>query len=550
MKKKIIIISIILGILILGISVFLSWDYLVDFFAGSPQTPEENNTEAKVEAIAFPYDTKTPFRVLIPSEGRNEPEGLYQLSQERLEGLADAPLEWEYMSGGHGLNSWKRKIEEGKYPEVVIGKVFTSSEISQYAQEGKLVPLEAYINEENTPNIWKMYRDRPDVKKASVSADGHIYSLPAVKEFLPDYVESVMWINKSWLDRLDLRVPKTLTELKNVLRAFKEKDPNGNGVADEIPLTLFKKHEESYPEVLLSSWGLATRYGSGNHWMTVKKGEVQFAPVTEEWRKMILYYRDLYREGLLDPNAFVQEEEEFLAKLQSETSVVGMIWACENPMLNADEYVAIPPLRASSKVKPVWRVNPKYVGTSDVFCIFKNCKNPGAALRWVDKFYEVEQSIRNAYGEAAENGLFSIKDEAFVWNELPEETLFEDYLYECVLTGGMPCYLPEELYGSQQLPLRDEWVGRMEACRLYKPYLDDEPWPHLSYTPEEEEVISALMSDIAILVNVKLEKWIIDGENLEDGWEPYKTDLESMGLGEVFSIRQSAYERYRTGAMK
>lgn len=549
MKKKIIIISVILGVLILGTTLFFTWDSLVGMFRGTKPSTEDN-TETKPEEVSFSYDTKTPFRVLIPSEGRNEPEGLYQASQQRLESLADAPLVWEYMNGGRGLNSWKKKIENGEYPEVVIGKVFTSSEISQYAEEGKLIPFESYISPENTPNIWKMFQERPDVKKASVSQDGHIYALPAVKEFMPEYLESVMWINKTWLDKLNLRVPKNLTELKKVLRAFKEMDPNGNGLADEIPLTLFKKHEESYPEVLLSSWGISARFGSGNYWMTVKNGEVKFAPITEEWKKMILYYRDLYREGLLDPNAFVQEEEEFLAKQQAECSVVGMLWASENPMLNADEYVAIPPIRATNKIKPVWRVNPKYISGAESFCIFKNCENPGAALRWVDKFYEVEQSIRNAYGEPAENGLFSIKDDTFVWNELPEETLFEDYLYECVLTGGMPCYIPEEIYGSEKLPLRDEWSGRVEACRLYNPYLDDEPWPRLSYSAEEEEVISALMPDIAILVNVKMEKWIIDGENLEDGWEQYKADLESMGFGEVFAIQQSAYEKYRTGAMK
>lgn len=549
MKKKITIISIILAVLMLGTTAFLTWDSIVEFFVGE-ETVLEYGTEIKDDVMEFPYDTKTPFQVLIPAEGRNEPEGLYQTSLERLEGLADAPLVWEYMNGGHGLNSWKRKIEEGKYPEVVIGKVFTSSEISQYAEAGKLVPFEGYINEENTPNIWRMYQERPDVKKASVAADGHIYTLPAVKEFMPEYVENVMWINKAWLDKLNLRVPKTLPELKNVLRAFKENDPNGNGIADEIPLTLLKKSEYSYPEVLLSSWGMATRFGSGNHWMTVKKGAVMFAPVTEEWKKMIAYYRDLYREGLLDPNAFVQEEEEFLAKQQAETSVVGVIWSNENPMLNGEEYVAMAPLGASGNTKPVWRVTPKFTGTMDAFCIFKNCKNPGAALRWVDKFYQPEQSILNAFGEPADNGLFSVKDGVFVWNELPEEILFEDYLYQCVLTGGMPCYLPDELYGSQQLPLRDEWISKVEACRLYKPYLDKEPLPRLSFLEEEEETISALMSDIAILVNVKMEKWIIDGENLEDGWEQYKTDLESMGLGEVFAIYQAAYERYRSGEVK
>ena len=47
-----------------------------------------------------------------------------------------------------------------------------------------------------------------------------------------------MWINKAWLDRVGMEVPQTTEEFKEVLRAFKEQDANGNGDPnDEIPLS-------------------------------------------------------------------------------------------------------------------------------------------------------------------------------------------------------------------------------------------------------------------------------------------------------------------------
>ena len=46
------------------------------------------------------------------------------------------------------------------------------------------------------------------------------------------------WINKRWMDNLGLQEPKSLDELYEVLKAFKEEDANGNGDPnDEIPLT-------------------------------------------------------------------------------------------------------------------------------------------------------------------------------------------------------------------------------------------------------------------------------------------------------------------------
>ena len=45
-----------------------------------------------------------------------------------------------------------------------------------------------------------------------------------------------IWINQTWLDNLGLDVPTTTEELYTVLKAFKENDPNGNGIQDEYPL--------------------------------------------------------------------------------------------------------------------------------------------------------------------------------------------------------------------------------------------------------------------------------------------------------------------------
>ncbi len=544
MKKKIIILSIVLVILALAVAGFFAKDYLF------PEKASEDigKTEETVETEPT-IDTTTPFRVTIPAESDEKPDGLYDASIKRLEGLADAPIEWKYMNGGYGQQTMKKNIGKGKYPGVVIGKVFTSDELSQYASKGILLPIEDYINETDTPNIWKLYQERPDVKKASIAADGHIYTLPSVKEFMPDYIESAMWINKTWLDKMNLGVPRTLVELKNVLRAFKENDPNGNGEADEVPMTFYALDEGIHPEMLLSSWGISSKAGTGNYWLNVKNGEVRFTPVMDEWKEMVTYYRELYREGLLDSEVFEHDNETFLEKLQEETTTIGVLVSSEKPELNGDEYVAMAPLKAKSNVKPSWHVNPLRIGTKNAFCMFKNCKNPGAAMRWIDKFYLPEESIRNAFGEPAENSTFSVENDVFMWNELPEEDMeFQDYVYRCILTGAMPCYLPMELYGTETLPLREEWKSRMEVYEIYKPYLDQEPWTRPDCTVEESERLTELITDIAIMVKVKLEKWIIDGENLENDWELYKQNLELMDIDEFVEMYQDIYTRSQATA--
>ena len=46
-----------------------------------------------------------------------------------------------------------------------------------------------------------------------------------------------LWFNYDWLEKLGLEEPQTTEELYEVLKAFKTQDPNGNGKANEIPLT-------------------------------------------------------------------------------------------------------------------------------------------------------------------------------------------------------------------------------------------------------------------------------------------------------------------------
>ncbi|MFP3340659.1 sugar ABC transporter substrate-binding protein, partial [Micrococcus sp. SIMBA_131] len=66
---------------------------------------------------------------------------------------------------------------------------------------------------------------------------GHIYTLPRAEEAGHGAVPNFMSINKTWLDELGLEMPTTLEKYHDVLIAFKEKDPNGNGKQDEVPLS-------------------------------------------------------------------------------------------------------------------------------------------------------------------------------------------------------------------------------------------------------------------------------------------------------------------------
>ncbi|HML48238.1 MAG TPA: extracellular solute-binding protein, partial [Clostridia bacterium] len=106
-----------------------------------------------------------------------------------------------------------------------------------YAMAGAFIPLNDYIQSVGV-NMMAREAEYPDFKvmENSTCPDGNIYAVPAVVKELHNETKYKLWTNRVWLETLGLEVPQTTDELADLLRAFKEKDPNGNGLADEYPL--------------------------------------------------------------------------------------------------------------------------------------------------------------------------------------------------------------------------------------------------------------------------------------------------------------------------
>ena len=108
-------------------------------------------------------------------------------------------LDWPSVSVDEKRNL---AINSGNYPDAMIGSwLLNTAETSQYAGQGILVPLEDYITEELTPNLYDLFEKRPDYKKVLTATDGHIYALPHYDETsaLVRNINETMLINTKWL---------------------------------------------------------------------------------------------------------------------------------------------------------------------------------------------------------------------------------------------------------------------------------------------------------------------------------------------------------------
>ena len=138
-----------------------------------------------------------------------------------------------------------------------------------------------------------------------------------------------MFINRAWLDKLGLEVPTTTDELKTVLEAFRDGDPNGNGVQDEIGVYGFAGG--GYGENTVDALMNAFIFWNGGLSLSDDGTEV-IAPFTQDaWREGLTYLNELSSEGLLSANIFTDDGQQFKAILNQETPIVGLTTALRVP---------------------------------------------------------------------------------------------------------------------------------------------------------------------------------------------------------------------------
>lgn len=150
-------------------------------------------------------------------------------------------------------------------------------------RNGQFWEIGPYIDE--FPNLKRL--DKEVLKNTAV--DGKIYALyqerPAAR--------SGIIYRKDWADKLGLGVPKTIDDVYNMLKAFKERDPDGNNQNDTIGLA-------DRNDLVYGAWKtIASWFGTPNNFY-VKDGEIRPEFEHPAYMETLKFFRKLYQEGLIN----------------------------------------------------------------------------------------------------------------------------------------------------------------------------------------------------------------------------------------------------------
>ena len=148
------------------------------------------------------------------------------LMWKELEAKTNIHIEWETPALQNAAERVNLALASGELPDFFIKGVVKDSDITKYGTTGAFMPLEGLI-EKYAPNISDVLKKKPEVRAAITSPDGHIYSLPRVVDYDLLGVGRFPMLNMKWIEKLGMKPPTTSDELYTLLKAFKEKDPNG-----------------------------------------------------------------------------------------------------------------------------------------------------------------------------------------------------------------------------------------------------------------------------------------------------------------------------------
>ncbi|MGO4373697.1 ABC transporter substrate-binding protein, partial [Paenibacillus sp. MCAF20] len=303
-------------------------------------------------------------------------------------------------------------IAANEYPDVLI----PDAAMEEVINAGAFIPLDDLI-EQHGPNIKRVYGDKLDQMR---SADGELYILPIsaqVGEFIPDpEAGSGFWIQRRVLEEAGYPVVKTLDQYIKLIEDYeaKHKDEKLTGL---ISLT----HDWRFFATSNVPMHLMGYPNDGNVMIDADTLEAKTYAGDEGTKKWLQTLNDLNAKGLFDKASFVDNYDQYIAKLTSH-NVLGFFdykWQVDNALNvlkddarkdpSLDKYRYFPlPITFDESITDAYIDAEAGVVTNRGIGITVSAKDPVRIIEYFDNLLKEENQILTSWG---------IKGETYEVNE-------------------------------------------------------------------------------------------------------------------------------------
>lgn len=520
-----------------------------------PTTEDNGETTSDTSAVSFPLKESVKLSVFIAQNSDVSDINENAVFKD-LEKATNIDFKLTLVPNQDAAEKLNLLLVSGEYPDVIMGPTLSAQDLEKYGvQEHILTPINDLIDQ-YCPNIKQRLEENPSWKKDMTSSDGNIYGIPSVDSGGVGHVNCATkyWINQEWLNNLGLAMPTTTEEFKNVLMAFKNNDPNGNGIADEIPLSGAINSWNSDPYLfLLNAFGYFT-----TDYYYLKDDKINSVLDQDYMKEGLRYMNDLYTNGLIDPAAFTQDYAQLNA-IGNNPDIeilgaagaghVGMLFDINN-VERYNKYAMMLPLKGPGGYQALPYQKSISVSGSN-FTITDKCKNPEIAIQIADLFSTDEWAIKGQIGvqgvewDVADAGTLGMD------GVTPAKIKFLVYQTPAQVTDawwwtyrGMESNwkVTVQTVGDIMDPANFESRLYVETMKL-KPYAADvDTMTPLLYSGDDSATFTQLQTALNDYAKIAIVDFITGNRNVDTDWDSYLADLDKLGYGKMIELIQKTYD--------
>ncbi len=481
-----------------------------------------------------------------------------------FEDLTNIHIDWTTVSQADKVAKLNIMFAGGDYQDVVMGSWWNGAELYSYGNQGFLIPLNEYY--ENDTFYYDIVREAayeadiltPEIEETMYSPDGNIYAMYKFGQALHSGYANRMWIYEPWLEAVDAEMPTTTDELYNVLKLMATEDPNGNGVADEVPLAGSKQGSGWNTQIPL--W----MFNSFMYYDNVEKtfltdGKVETVYDYEGLKEAVTYMNMLVEEGLMLSESFTQDVNALKTLTGEDNKIAGVVpggsIASFTAMVDGEEgdwanWTALDPVAGPDGTQYTKWFVPYPAGMIN---ITNQCEYPRATFRLFDALYEEEighnakSGMRGEYwdyveGEVAINGEEAIyklyassntgttQDTNYTWSQIANNNEMPGWHSYQALKGDSP-----------EIDMESILYNAGNAYSAYNPGFDVIV-PRLTFVDEYD---AKLVVDYKTALNQEFDIFVADAivnGDIDAKWDAYIATIQAIGVEDYEALLQMAYD--------
>lgn len=486
-------------------------------------------------------------------------------------------LDFQTPAMGSEIDNFNLMLGTQDYTDI-MNMTYCTESLSTLYQDGVILDLAPYV-EEYMPNYYALIQSNETLKKSVYDDEGHLLSVAQL-----DNVERTQWGGMVYRrDILETMTggnvqfpsgnsePTTVEDWDYMLPLMKQYFEY-SGIPDTACLIIPAIGYVATGE-LQAGFGVPALIG-----LSADGKSVEFAPATENFYNYLTKMHEWYEAGYIYPD-FASRTNDMFYLPNPALTYGGAAGVWFGLLGQVSDQMSLPEYGLMMDVRPLSapldtangitaEMAASYV-TIDVIaanrCIAATVEPERLVriLKFLDFTYTQEGALLLNRGLNAEQ---AAADELYTKMGFTDGAYYFDEngkicVYDWILQGANDGFEPMSFTGQRLMGAVDETANDWPANQE-RDYIDDAednadavwtmygssrviPMGATAMTPEESAKYNAVYTNIMDYVNSMVPKFILGTEKLDEAaWTAYMAKLNELGLQDLLSAQQSAYDRY------